>query len=357
MKKIVFFVIWNIAWIALLFFVILEVGVRTRILPMSFQMWEITYQLDSDSLFRIKPFSHPSIGPYGNRVTGNPARSNAAHRILMLGDSFCYGVNVPPDQTIAADLERRLGDDSEVLNVSAPGFGPDQSLRQFQTRLQVWRPEGVVLTVFPANDFNDLYKNDLFQIDAAGHCAPNPDNALRRQLPRWQSAILLDAFRHKWLKTPARYTNLYKSFYYDHFDLDLLQNPDSAISLRKRALMRGVLEMFRTAVRQSGARFLVVLIPSFEGMVQTDFFTAKGIPADAHFRIENLAADICRQAQIDFIDLRDVLVPVERRAEYYDAKEHHLSALGYAATAGAIQRWLAQANGGPTTAAADRADP
>jgi hypothetical protein len=52
--------------------------------------------------------------------------------ILLVGDSFVFGIGVPEEQTIGARLGGALGDRVEVLNLGVPGY----STRQYRLRLE-----------------------------------------------------------------------------------------------------------------------------------------------------------------------------------------------------------------------------
>jgi hypothetical protein len=52
--------------------------------------------------------------------------------ILLAGDSFVFGIGVPEDQTIGAQLGGALGERFEVLNLGVPGY----STQQYRLRLE-----------------------------------------------------------------------------------------------------------------------------------------------------------------------------------------------------------------------------
>ncbi len=329
------FVIWTIAWTMLLFLVVLELGVRSGLVPLSFQMWEVTYQLDRNALFRIKPRSHPTIGAYGNRLTGSKPATAPAQRMLVLGDSFAYGVNVPPEAAIAAEMERQLGAGWEVLNFGVPGYGPDQALAQLPRLLRL-QPRAVVLVLFPGNDFNDLVKNRLYRLDAAGHLERDPRNRLDRDLPRLHSLVLLDSALTRRSRKNSRFLGLYRSFFHDHLDWDFLQNPESEISREKQVLMRGVLRTMREQLAAADIPLAVLVVPSFEAVLKPDDVAAHGVSAERRFGLEEITASMCAEEGIPCVDLTADLL--EMGADAYDLRDHHLSASGYAqAAARALQ--------------------
>ncbi|MBU0715907.1 MAG: hypothetical protein KJ964_11175 [Verrucomicrobia bacterium] len=340
MIKKLLFLLWTVFWVLLLLVAILELGVRTGLIRHSFKMWEIVFQLDKQTLYRIKPFSTPDIGPYGNRLNHPPTDSKPARCVLVMGDSFAYGINVKPGETISASLEKLLGPDYETINLGVFGYGPDQSLAQLQSFALHLEPEAVVLTLFPANDFNDLYLNKLFTVDGSGRLRRNPRNRLETQMPRFQSALIWDLAFYRWAKQPSRYIGIYDSFFHDNYDFGLIQEPHSAATQEKKTVMRGVLREFRDTLAARGICFLVVVIPSFEAIVDPGYFGTEGVPADQRFVNEDTAAAICREENIRVINLYPDLMKTPERASWYDAADHHLNVAGYAKVAEAVYKVL-----------------
>ncbi|MEM1324055.1 MAG: hypothetical protein AAGG75_27585 [Bacteroidota bacterium] len=78
-------------------------------------------------------FRHPSdfadLPPKGGR-----------RRVLLLGDSFLFGLFLPDSLTISQQLQRRLGEGVEVLNIAVPAWGLDQmylAYQQYREQLDV----------------------------------------------------------------------------------------------------------------------------------------------------------------------------------------------------------------------------
>jgi len=325
------FLVWTVAWVIVLFLALFELGVRAGLVPLSFRMWEVTYQLDNDALFRIRPRSHATIGPYGNRLTGSPRPAESARRALVLGDSFAYGVNVRPEETIAAALEQKLGSGWAVFNLGVPGYGPDQALALLPEWLRRLKPEAVVLVLFPANDFNDLVKNRLYALDAGSRLVRGSDNVLERQMPRLHSLILIDAVLTKWTRKNSRFLGLYHSFFHDHLDWDLLLHPEAELSRQKLALMRGVLRAFRDELARAGVPLVVEVLPSFEAVLRPRDLEARGVPPERRFALEDAAAVICSEEGIPCVNLTPEVTAAGAGA--FDVRDRHLSPTGYARAA------------------------
>lgn len=109
----------------------------------------------------------------GLRVTGVIPRSQARVRVLVLGDSFAYGVGVSDQQTFAYLLEQHLAQTSlpaAVLNAGNGGKGTDYAVRFFETIGATLRPHLTLLFFFP-NDFVDNGRSLIY--------AMGPDGQLR----------------------------------------------------------------------------------------------------------------------------------------------------------------------------------
>ena len=71
--------------------------------------------------------THP--GPFRE---SRDARADRAPRLLILGDSFTFGIYVDNAQSYPTVLQREHLPQWEVLNFGVPGFGPDQMLLLYQ---------------------------------------------------------------------------------------------------------------------------------------------------------------------------------------------------------------------------------
>lgn len=79
-------------------------------------------------------------------------------RILVLGDSFVFGVGVDEPQSYPRRLEailRQGGIDAEVLNAGVPGYGFTEAVDWFERHGTGLAPDLILLTAFLGNDFED----------------------------------------------------------------------------------------------------------------------------------------------------------------------------------------------------------
>jgi lysophospholipase L1-like esterase len=100
---------------------------------------------------------HDSRG-YRSREVGD-AKPPGRTRVLVLGDSFTWGVGVENDQTFSARLQTadpRL----EVINTGVNGYGTSQELRLLVEEGLALRPD-IVLLVFFWNDVPNSFKRPI----------------------------------------------------------------------------------------------------------------------------------------------------------------------------------------------------
>ncbi len=113
----------------------------------------------------------------GMRVTGIVSRETARTRILLLGDSYAYGVGVNDRETFAYLLEERLSRTplrAAVMNAGTGGKGTDYELRFFETIGRDLRPDLTILCFF-SNDYLDNEASTIYNVGPDGTLRPRPD--------------------------------------------------------------------------------------------------------------------------------------------------------------------------------------
>ncbi|MGQ0569405.1 MAG: GDSL-type esterase/lipase family protein [Armatimonadota bacterium] len=118
-------------------------------------------------------FTHDSNG---RRNTGAVDTGKARFRVLLLGDSFTYGVGVNDNETFAYQLGERLSRDGAavaVINAGNPGKGTDYASRFFETVGNTLHPDVTVLCFFP-NDFRDNSRSRIYRVAEDGTVSVNP---------------------------------------------------------------------------------------------------------------------------------------------------------------------------------------
>ncbi len=75
--------------------------------------------------------------------------------IMLLGDSFMFGLYLQEHQTIEAGLQSGLSSDYRIYNISSPGWGIDQMYLAYKKYVEVIDPDFVVIMYID----NDILRN------------------------------------------------------------------------------------------------------------------------------------------------------------------------------------------------------
>ncbi len=95
---------------------------------------------------------------YGFRGPTIEFARTRARRVVVLGDSFVWGLGVDDDELFTTLLAHDSSPRLEVVNLGVSGYGTDQELLLWQQLGQRFRPDLVLLVVTP---WTDLYDNQF----------------------------------------------------------------------------------------------------------------------------------------------------------------------------------------------------
>jgi lysophospholipase L1-like esterase len=207
----------------------------------------------------------------GLRVVPAAAGVAAKRTVLVLGDSYAYGLGVDDDQTFCNLLQEELrsGAPVRVVNAGNPAKGTDYALRFFLARQATFRPD-VVLLAFFKNDFGDNARGAYFSLTSAGTLAPRPPkdarSARRRLLERLPGFAWL--LEHSQLVNLLRQTAVILTFERDRpgQPTSVQRSPEGPRGftwvdpLRQEETGR-YLSALGDAVREHGALLLVFYVP------------------------------------------------------------------------------------------------
>jgi hypothetical protein len=135
-----------------------------------------------------------------------PARRPGVFRVLLLGDSFVEGMQVPLAQTFAKRLEAKLAEDGrdvEVVNAGFSGFGTDNELLFFTTDGHRYQPDVVLLGFTSSNDVIENSRHLYARLCAEVPTGPSPKSHFKL---RPDGSLRLDAraARRHWEEIDAR---------------------------------------------------------------------------------------------------------------------------------------------------------
>jgi lysophospholipase L1-like esterase len=94
-----------------------------------------------------------TINAHGYRGRALPAEKNVQTRVVVLGDSIGFGLEVGDEQTFSNVLDER--NDVEVANLAVQGYDPGQELIKLEREALPLKPDVVVLALCLNNDFAD----------------------------------------------------------------------------------------------------------------------------------------------------------------------------------------------------------
>ncbi|NOX62171.1 MAG: hypothetical protein GXP42_09540 [Chloroflexi bacterium] len=83
-------------------------------------------------------------------------KPEGVYRIMVLGDSFVEGIQVELEETFGQQLSRILNEKGhrvEVINAGVGGWGNDQELLWLREEGYKYKPDLIILTLYPRNDF------------------------------------------------------------------------------------------------------------------------------------------------------------------------------------------------------------
>ena len=222
---------------------------------------------------------------HGFRETPTSTADSTAPEVLILGDSFAYGMGVEDDQTAASQLAGGLsarGMDVRVTNAARIGAGPGYALRLLQTRGRLWRPE-VVVYLFCYNDYANLQHATYFDVGEDRTLTPvSPRDTPRQTKTRWSQlpgAYTLQSHSHVAGLVRRVGVGLFgeRQPGPSTFDLDTLNTPLAYSEPHRQWLNDVYMEALKAEVESRGGRFLAFYIPS---AAEVAAFRRTGVPTE-----------------------------------------------------------------------------
>ncbi len=165
----------------------MEVSEQRHAFPAFYSLAEdglFTRDRDGDLRYRLTPgfeavlhdrrYTINSLGFRGEepKVWGQPS----VRRIVLLGDSYAFGLGVDQDQTLAKQLEKRVRatEPIEVLNLGVPGYQTGQELALAERFAFQLRPDLVVLLYFGNDQVEEAFHYDPAYRVLYGDALPIP---------------------------------------------------------------------------------------------------------------------------------------------------------------------------------------
>jgi len=283
-----------------------------------------------------------------NCFRGVNIKSNPKMRIIVYGDSNVQARFSKDENTCVLKLEKYLNENGvmniEVLNAGVVGFGPDQSLIRFKKEANIYKPDLVIFHIFADNDFGDIIRNRLFELDVNGNLRETGyirtiDEYLaankHQKLTDFISSLLIVRVANKFvslLKVNEKAERLnilqnstvkeflvYKesqprkfSHFSDHYDIDIAFDPDKESSKTKIKLMEAVLRTANIIAGSKGIKLLVLIQPSVIDLTKNksvlNYEYLQKYPGYRRANLTDAIKNICIANNIHFINLFDVFM-------------------------------------------------
>jgi len=271
-----------------------------------------------DSLYRIN-----SLGFRGSEPTSWD--HSDTRRVVLLGDSYAFGLGVDQSETLAAQLESRVQAACRsvaILNLGVPGYHTGQELALAE-RLGFDLDPDLMVLLFCANDET----TEAFQYDPVtrvlyGDALP---------VPYWLKGPLSRSAAYRWLAR-AKVGRMRE------------RGDFQPLGDRHWPVTRSRLETLFQACAARGVPLVLANLPmllSSEALQRSDW--------TGHRNYERVA-DLAESHAIPWVDLRSVLLAEARSSDdpflerivisVEPPRDHHLNPAGYALVADAIAETL-----------------
>lgn len=345
------------------------------------------YQFDPEILVALKPHMDSSFKrsqENGGDVIqwstnslgfrGPELRPDPDVRVVVYGDSNIQAsfsnLNASFPYRLEQELQALTGRDVEVINGGVVGMGPDQSLLRLKRDVRDLAPDVVIFHVFADNDFGDLIRNRLFDLDPS-------DNLVRTEHERTVDVHLIRAYDRSFLSTlllvraagrlwntvrpgdgkhgtgrfdtgeelldymldeNARQYAVYESSgasQYSHFadlyDADIAVHPRSDSATAKIRLMDAVLREASGTARSAGAMLFVVIQPSQIDLTKNSMLSYEDLGKYPDYRPDNLSRavdNILARRGIDGINLFHAYAAQSAENLYFKGDDDHWNDAG-----------------------------
>ena len=214
-------------------------------------------------------------------------------RALVLGDSFTWGFGVDNRDIFTSVMEQELDQGVEIVNMGVSGYGSDQEYLLWREKGRRWQPDDVLVMVSLFTDLWDNisqekhgYPKPIYRRDERGDLQLSNVPVPRREDPWEGTEAEIDIQEKYWMNllyTHSAFANLFMNVlarngpirtYLESHHVIPRRTPGyqweySIYSTRPKKSMEqtwtvffGLIEMMNAAVRQEGARLVLVNIPS-----------------------------------------------------------------------------------------------
>lgn len=278
--------------------------------------------------------------------------SNIQARFSHLEKSFPYKL-----QEYLTSLSAR---DVEVINAGVIGFGPDQVLIKFSQEVDIYKPDIVVFHIFADNDFGDIVRNNLFELDAEGDLVRTnlkPAVDLEFTQPRLLiTKAALSLLKPVGVKNVppellsieesvgtsmaltdmeyAAYNNGSRSLALsgDRYDLDIALDSKSDAAKTKVSLLDRILREAKAIADEKGVGLVVLIQPSSRDLTQNlpsmNYGDLQKHPDYRKDRLTSIVDAICSRYQVQRVNLYPVFLNNTPQSLFFKVDDNHWNDAG-----------------------------
>lgn len=196
------------------------------------------------------------INQLGLRQRNSVCQIQYRRRILILGDSFAFGLGVEEQSTFVTLIQENLNTEGiGVINGAQTGYCPEQEKILGMRLARLIHPDSIILFLYPGNDIHDNYQERFRNIDVV--------DGYRLAKDRWLPVSVLDFCRTRsylWMYTVGKFNRLKNQEHVADFS--------TLARLRTAEVIEptlGSLRDLRDYCDRSGIHLGVILIPGSRG--------------------------------------------------------------------------------------------
>lgn len=335
------------------------------------------YEVRRSEILAAHTIDINQLGMRNREITVVPPTDST--RVVLLGDSFTFGMLVPSAELLSTVAERTLNDDTQagmqVVNIGAQGYGTAHQLLFTRQLLDQGFCADLYLVVFVLNDLLDNLRLSYdtlaeqpvvpgFALDATGRLymehAPErrfieggsltsrPRQAFRLYAWGFVRSRLVDfvATRPELVRLAQR-LGVHASV--QRLPASATAWYDESVVERGWPLTRALLRELRHDVEERGARFGMVVIPSpFQVYESHQLLLRRAYPDNPQAQAfledpwlpQRMVAAFCREEGVPRLDLGVAFRSAADGPSLYSSKDHHFSKRGHQVAGEEIARFV-----------------
>jgi hypothetical protein len=296
------------------------------------------------------------------------AKPSGTYRIMVMGDSFMEGLQVPYDSLFSAHLARELtarsGRSVEVINAGVSGWGQDDELRYLTEYGLAYHPDLVLIVMTLHNDIGDNLRQTWHTLKG--------DTLVTQRVRPMPLTTYAEIQVKAFIATRSQLYQLWRRFRHrseirqitrnlNTQVLQLFQVPPPEKMAYGMRLTDHLLGAIRDTVTATGGRMAVVLLPLKPQLSDTAFaalVAQAGLP-DSAMQLDRPQAELRQAGQRLNLPVIDLLPDFRTRVasdstSLYLEWDGHWNSAGHAFAAQATVQRLLSDSVFPGTGLADR---